>query len=329
MPAASGVVPSAARSLPIVALAVPFETPFGRRVFSGGVLISETPLESYLASALPFKDARAYLLDTERNVIVSGGSQVATLKLPPEVHEASGNLVAAGTQYRFVSVAVAGTPWRLLTLAPSSQLLAPLSGPGRWLPWVVLSAFALVSAAALGLLRRLMRHKAELAHLASRDPLTGALNRRTLERAFQRMTVEALRSSSAVGVLVIDLDHFKDVNDVYGHAAGDELLCRVAETLWTTVRPSDIVARIGGDEFAVLLAGVNERQAHEVAERVVRTLDGVLCVFDAIELRAKCSVGIALAGHDDVIENVLARADGALYEAKSVGRNAWRAAPVA
>ncbi len=328
MPAASGVVPSVARSLPIVALAVPFETPFGRRVFSGGVLISETPLESYLDSALPFRDARAYLVDTEGNVIAAGGSELAALEVPPETHQTSGNVAVADTHYRFISVAVAGTPWRLLTLAPSSQLLAPLSGPGRWIPWVVLSGFALASAAALALLRRLMRHKAKLAHLASRDPLTGALNRRTLERAFDRLSVEARRSSSAVGVLAIDLDRFKEVNDVYGHSAGDELLCRVAETLWSTVRPSDVVARIGGDEFAVLLAAVTERQAQEVAERVVRTLDEILFVFDAVELRTKCSVGIALAGHDDAIEKVLARADGALYEAKSVGRNAWRVAPL-
>ncbi len=89
--------------------------------------------------------------------------------------------------------------------------------------------------------------------------------------------------------------------------------------------------RGGSDELAVLLADVNKQQAQEVAERVVRTLNELLFrVFDAIELRAKCSVGIALAGHDDAIEGVLARADGALYEAKSVGRNAWReAAPVA
>ena len=327
--AVSGVVPSAARSEPIVAFAVPFHTPFGRRVFSVGVAISGGPLRQFLASSLPFKGDRAYLIDADDNLIVAGGSAEPGLALPPETHGTSGNVPVTGTQYRFASEAVAGTPWRLLTLAPSSQLLAPLSGPKKWIPWVVLLAFVLASAAALWLLGKLMRRKAELSHLAAHDPLTGAVNRPALELAFHRLAFEHRRSTSATGVLAIDLDHFKDVNDLYGHAAGDELLRHVVETLIATVRPSDIVARIGGDEFVLLLADVDQQQADEVAERVVRNLDEVLFpVLGVVELRARCSVGIALAGRDDVIDSVLARADGALYEAKSVGRNGWRAALV-
>lgn len=322
--AVSGVVPSAARSEPIVAFAVPFHTPFGRRVFSVGVAIGKGPLRQFLA--VPFKGARAYLIDADDNLIVADGSAEPGLALQPETHGTSGNVAVTGTQYRFVSEAVTGTPWRVLTLAPSSQLLAPLSGPTKWIPWVVLLAFVLASAAALWLLGKLMGRKAELSHLAAHDPLTGAVNRPALRLAFDRLAFEHRRSTSATGVLAIDLDHFKDVNDFYGHAAGDELLRRVSETLIATVRPSDIVARTGGDEFVVLLADVDQQQADEVAERVVRNLGEVLSpVVGAGGLRAGCSVGVALAGRDDVIDSVLARADGALYEAKSVGRNGWRA----
>lgn len=327
--AVSGVVPSAARSEPIVAFAVPFRTPFGRRVFSVGVAISAGPLRQFLTSSLPFKGDRAYLIDADDNLIVAGGSAEPGLALPPETHGTSGSVAVTGTRYRFVSEAVTGTPWRFLTLAPSSQLLAPLSGPKKWIPWVVLLAFVLASAAALWLLGKLMRRKAELSHLAAHDPLTGAVNRPALELAFHRLAFERRRSTSATGVLAIDLDHFKDVNDLYGHAAGDELLRHVVENLIAAVRPSDIVARIGGDEFVVLLADVDQQQADEVAERVVRKLGEVLFpVVGVVGLRAGCSIGIALAGRDDEIHSVLARADGALYEAKSVGRNGWRAALV-
>jgi diguanylate cyclase (GGDEF)-like protein len=222
---------------------------------------------------------------------------------------------------------VRGTSWRLLTVAPSAQLLAPLSGPARWIPWIVLLAFALASSAAAWLLRKLILQKAQLAHQATRDPLTGALNRRTLERSYRRLAFEAERAGSAVGVLTIDLDHFKDVNDVHGHAAGDDVLRRVAETLLETMRPSDVVARIGGDEFVVLLASVNQEQADMVAARVVQSLARIeFPAVGTIDLRAKCSAGIALAGQGDTMDRALARADGALYEAKAVGRDGWRPA---
>ena len=326
--AVSGVVPSAVRAEPIVALAVPFETPFGRRVFSGGSLIATSPLGPYLDNTLPFQDAHAYLLDAEGSVIVAGGS--GGLALPPKTRGPGGAITVASKKYRFAAQPVPDTSWRLLTLAPSAQLLAPLSGPKQWIPWIVLLGFALVSGAALGLLARLIRQKAELAHLATRDPLTGALNRRTLERAYSRLAFEAKLVGSAVGILTIDLDHFKDVNDRYGHAAGDEVLRGVAETLLRTVRPSDVVARIGGDEFVVLLANVDKQLADLVAERVVRTLAKIaLPALGTTELRLRCSAGIALAGDDDTMDSALARADSALYEAKAVGRNNWRPAKVA
>ena len=323
--AVSGVVPSAARAEPIVAFAVPFETAFGRRVFSGGTPIASTPLGPYLDQTLPFKDSHAYLIDAAGTVIAAGGS--AALALPPKTRGRAGDITVAGKEYRFAAQPVPGTSWRLLTLAPSAQLLAPLAGPKQWIPWIVLLAFALASGAALWLLRKLIRQRAQLAHLATHDPLTGVLNRRTLERAYSRLAFEAELAGAAVGVLAIDLDHFKEVNDVHGHAAGDEVLRGVAEALQATVRPFDVVARIGGDEFVVLLASVSQQQADMVAARVVQTLARI--VFPAlgtIELRARCSAGIALAGQDDTMNSVLARADRALYEAKAVGRNSWRPA---
>jgi diguanylate cyclase (GGDEF)-like protein len=318
--AVSNVVPSAVRSLPIVAFAVPFDTLYGRRVFSGGALLDRGPLAAFLADALPLEGARSYVIDLNGLVIVSGGSPRAALARPPETHGALGAVAIDGIDYRFTVAAIGGTPWSLLTLAPTGQLFAPLSGWQHWVPWAVLAAFGIAAAAALWLLSRLLRERATLAHLAMRDPLTGALNRRTLERVYHRLSAVALRSGASVGVLVLDLDRFKSVNDQHGHAAGDEVLCRVAEQLRLAVRPSDVVARIGGDEFVVLLSDVSEKQAHEVAARVHRTLDEAHFSIDAgLEIGLHCSVGMALADQDDVLDSVIARADGAMYRAKVVG----------
>ena len=319
--AVSNVVPSAARAEAIVAFAEPFDTPSGRRVFSGGVPIRKSPLAAFLANALPFEGAHAYLIDGVGKMIVAGGPEAEPIAPMLATQDPRGTVTVAGREYRVAAQPVAETAWSLFTLAPREQLFASPSGPKRWLPWLVLGAFALASAAALALLGKLLRRKAELAHLAAHDPLTGTINRRALERAFSRLTSDPLASEGRVGILLIDLDNFSEVNESYGYAAGDELLCRVAETLRVTVRPSDVVARIGGDKFAVLLAGVDDDRAHEIGERIAATLDDVLFpLVDAIEVRARCSVGVALAEVEDPIGRVLARADSALYEAKSFRR---------
>ena len=323
--AVSDIVPSAARAEPIVAFAVPFETPQGRRVFSGGLTVAKSPLRAFLANAMPLGDARTYVLDSSGRLIVAGGSDHARLRKPPVTNASNGGVTLGGVEYRYAVHAVAGTPWTLVAVASSRQLFAPLRGPSRWIPWGVLIAFAAASAAALGLLGKLLRGKAELAHLASHDPLTGTVNRRSLETAFQRLKTGASSRDLQVGVLMIDLDYFKNVNDIHGHAAGDELLRQVARTLRRAVRPSDIVARTGGDEFAILLADVNQEQLVEVAQRVVTSLDEALVRTDGVVLRQRCSVGIALAEPEDLIDIALARADRALYEAKARGRNGWHA----
>ena len=162
--AASGVVPSAARSVPIVAVAVPFETAYGRRVFSGGVSISQTPLRSFLSSALPFANAHAYLIDAQGNVIVVGGSAIdaADVERAHPIRGKQGSVLVGDTRFRFTSGQVAGTPWQLVSLAPSDALFAPLSGPKRWIPWIVLLAFGLASALGMALLGRVVLQRADL-----------------------------------------------------------------------------------------------------------------------------------------------------------------------
>ena len=283
--------------------------------------LEQGALAAFLDDALPYKAARAYLIDAKGFVMVAGGSHAAALSAPPDAQGRAGSIVVAGSRYRFATTAVAGTPWHLLAVAPAAELFAPLSGWQHWVPWVVLMAFALAATTALSMLSRLVRQRAELAHLATHDPLTGALNRRMLEHDFQRLSATAQRTSTKVGVLAIDLDRFKHVNDVYGHAVGDDLLRLVVETIQLTVRASDVVARIGGDEFVVLLADIGEQQAQEIAERVFRTLGETSLTTSTDEVAVRCSMGVALATQDDVVDTVLARADRAMYRAKQKGRS--------
>jgi diguanylate cyclase (GGDEF)-like protein/PAS domain S-box-containing protein len=159
-------------------------------------------------------------------------------------------------------------------------------------------------------------------HRALHDPLTGLPNRRLLVDRLAHALSRAARQDTLVGVLFCDLDHFKEVNDAYGHAAGDATLEAVAVRLLGLLREGDTVARAGGDEFVVVLEDlVEEAQAGRIADRVRAALARPV-IFDGGELHVTCSIGVAVsAGETDRVEAVLSRADDAMYRAKEQGRD--------
>ena len=163
------------------------------------------------------------------------------------------------------------------------------------------------------------REQDRLTALSQRDSLTGLLNRAGFEQCLERETRAG--QGASLGLLYIDLDRFKPVNDAHGHAAGDRLLQAVARRLGSLVRPTDAVARMGGDEFAVLLSDIGATAHCEaVAEKVVAAL---LAPFDVDGLRLEigASVGVALGvGAEGDWEVLIRRADAALYRAKAAGR---------
>lgn len=160
--------------------------------------------------------------------------------------------------------------------------------------------------------------------LATHDALTGLLNRSSLEDALHRTIAYARRRRLHFGVLFIDLDHFKPINDRYGHAVGDKLLCAVVERLISRVRGEDIIARLGGDEFVIVLPEVQEAaHAERVAAAIVEQLARPFQI-DGHELNISTSIGISLFPNDaQTGDELLAHADNAMYHAKA-SRNAYR-----
>lgn len=164
----------------------------------------------------------------------------------------------------------------------------------------------------------------ELDHLASHDALTGLPNRRMLLDRLEHALARARRNEEPVAVLFIDLDKFKDINDNLGHATGDIVLRTTAQRMLSVIREADTAARIGGDEFVILLDGTVEREdIAKVADKVIETL-GQPVEQDGHSLHIGASIGIACYPQDGKTGNeLLGRADQAMYEAKCTGRNRY------
>jgi diguanylate cyclase len=165
---------------------------------------------------------------------------------------------------------------------------------------------------------------ARLERLASVDELTGLLNRRALEAALRRDLALADRERRAFSVLLLDIDHFKLVNDTWGHQAGDAVLTMVGSTLLQSLRGSDVAGRYGGEEFMCLLTATDPAGAHVVAERLrASLLDSTVQVRDA-SIQITVSIGIASVcgpGCRAALDTIVRRADELLYRAKAEGRN--------
>jgi len=159
-----------------------------------------------------------------------------------------------------------------------------------------------------------------LEHLVDHDFLTGLYNGRRFEQALALETKSAARYGGGGAVLLLDLDHFKDVNDQFGHKVGDDLLKTVAAALRGRIRETDIAARLGGDEFGIILPQVDTQQAEVVADGIVKALRRQTAILAEHQIPVTASVGVALFDGLTNIE-ILAAADVAMYEAKEAGRD--------
>jgi diguanylate cyclase (GGDEF)-like protein len=165
------------------------------------------------------------------------------------------------------------------------------------------------------------RIEKQLHRLATTDPLTGVLNRRHFFALAEQEFDRSHRYDRHISIILFDVDHFKEINDTYGHVAGDQLLQTIANRFLGNLRQIDIIGRYGGDEFVILLPETNQEQARMAAKRLheIVTRDAVDTAKDSIPLHI--SMGVASVNNSDNMEKLLIKTDQALYAAKQAGRN--------
>ena len=275
---------------------------------------------------LPFAQVLVPLRNALVAVTVAGvaaGGQVEALMLLPLL--VIGPFFVLGLRFRAALVAVA------LTLVVYAVATAAF---GLALPLIARSCvLLLVVAAACGVVARTFERTARtsfleshlITELAQRDALTGLMNRRVFDEHLDKLWEQGVAERCSIGIVLIDVDHFKAYNDRYGHQAGDTALRRVAETLQALVtRPADLLARYGGEEFAVLLYAVDGFEAETLADRMRLAVGGLR---SSIGVRATASspisAGVALVepSRNRHLRGALQLADEALYQAKVRGRN--------
>jgi diguanylate cyclase (GGDEF)-like protein len=228
-----------------------------------------------------------------------------------------------GRQARFFLIA--WTPQVLLTFLRVSQVLLSLDLP-RWLEYSFpfsIAFFSIVVTIGLADLSLRARRERDVAHhLADHDALTGVLNRRALVRRLHAAITDARAQHLPLALLFLDMDHFKSVNDRYGHQVGDACLRAVVEAIADELRPADWLGRYGGEEFVVVLPGTSRDNAMTVGERIRQSIEALHVHSRGNTVQTTISIGIAnLGGPADTADDLIARADAALYRAKTEGRN--------
>jgi diguanylate cyclase (GGDEF)-like protein len=300
------------------------------------------------SAAAPLAEAIA-LMERSQDALVKGGDLNIATPLSPEARalyfRGGAPLDGAVRQFLDQAKAIAGPErgedvdlaLRNVRLAARDTLLPRLDAAVglfareanariAWLQWaqraILGVLFVTLAAEAILIFRPLVLRMGDyisgLTELATRDSLTGLYNRRYFLEIAQQMLLMARRGTAPAAVLAIDLDHFKQINDTFGHRAGDAALRRFSEVIRHTVRKSDLIGRIGGEEFAVVLPAVDRMSARIVAEKLRRAFESDR---PADSPAFTASIGVVMAGETDNIIELLAHADAAVYLAKQNGRN--------
>ena len=167
----------------------------------------------------------------------------------------------------------------------------------------------------------LAKSEARYRELATKDILTGILNRFAFQEELKRIISSSKRTGSKFALLFLDLDHFKEVNDTYGHDMGDKLLQEVARRVVPNIRAEDVFARLGGDEFVLVFTNIRQEKLHKLVEKAI-TMFRKPWIIDGIDLHVTTSMGVVVYPDDAKSEaDLMKKADAAMYKSKELGRN--------
>jgi diguanylate cyclase (GGDEF)-like protein len=246
----------------------------------------------------PWADVmRRTLGGSSPELILVGADEIADRDLRPDVRQVSVLPITAPGGVELIGAIAAGTGWNGEPLMGLTDIMRTIGN---------LAALAI----------ELDRRNGELRRWADLDTLTGVANRGCFDRWLRE-----LEPQPELGVIAVDLDRFKPVNDAHGHAVGDRVLAQVARRIATSVRATDLVARVGGDEFAVLCAGVDDELLAEIAERIERRVTEPI-TEGRITVSVGASTGVAMRGVDEPLRATVERADTACYAVKATRRGA-------
>ncbi|HLT25603.1 MAG TPA: GGDEF domain-containing protein [Zeimonas sp.] len=226
-------------------------------------------------------------------------------------------LVGAGALYAITSIVAATLALR------NPQVASGMASDIDTVALVTMALGALVPMAITGLMLAAVHSRMadELRALATTDPLTRLLSRRVLFDSGEPLLASTRLSGRMVAAMMVDIDHFKQINDMHGHAAGDAVLRHCARQLRAGVRAEALAARYGGEEFCLLVPIERERDAFVAAERLRHRIASQPCIVNGTTVPMTVSIGVAIHEHGQRLAQLLARADELLYEAKRSGRN--------
>jgi diguanylate cyclase (GGDEF)-like protein len=305
-------------------------------VFSGAYNVGSTPLQAYVDSLVSLRGSRFFLIDDTGVVLTSSGPTRARQTLTG----VDPDLAAAYRTHRsgryadhfFTSEPVPGTTWTVLATISSGSLLAPVQGSGELLAWAILVAFSAAAIFVWFLVIRRGQDHVRLQEAFERadrltrvDGLTGVHNRRSTVEQLALAHERAVRDGTWLSVLMVDVDHFKRINDAFGHLAGDDALVAVVDKLQCAIRDSDVLGRWGGEEFVVVLPETDAGAAMQVAERLRAAVSADLIDLGVDGETIHVTVSVGVSSSVEAIPDVLVHAaDRALYLAKADGRDRIR-----
>ena len=319
----------------VVAMGVPITIDGAvRAVFVGFVRLDTSALETYVKGLHYGRSGQAYVVDSSGTVVAA--SDAARIGTPLPAHGAWAKIQAGktgdyidGHSSQVVAYAPFGVGgWGGVTVQASSEFFGPINAGKVRVEMAIVALLVLASVVVtvLGFKRERARRRfqEQLAYQAAHDGLTGLANRSVFHERLNQALARGRACGRAVGVLYVDLDLFKPVNDAFGHGAGDTLLVEVAARLCSVIRLADTVARMGGDEFAVLMEDLADAAAAQmVADRILADMARPLRLGDH-EVSIGASIGIAFSRNSaDQVDELVRDADLAMYQVKNAGGNCY------